>query len=107
MTTNLQDTVDRISKIKDDLRQNVFVERDLEINGMFLAIVANTNILLLGEPGVAKSLLATETLKHIDESKYFEWLLTPFTTPDEIAGNISLKALGEDRYKRNIDNTIN
>lgn len=107
MTSNQKDVVSRISTIEEDLKTHVFVERDLEIHGMFLAIVANTNILFLGEPGVAKSLLATEVLKHINDSKYFEWLLTPFTTPDEIAGNISLKALGEDRYKRNIENTIN
>lgn len=96
----------KIKGIEEFLSTHVFVEREDQIKAMSLALVANTNILMLGDPGVAKSLLATEWIKHISGSNYFEWLLDPYTTPDEICGHISIKNIQEDKLVRNIENSI-
>lgn len=107
LNKNILEAVKKLRLIETELNSQVFVERDLETRGLMLAIVAKTNVLLLGEPGVAKSLLAVEWKNRIKGAKYFEWLLNPFTTPEEIAGHISISSLQKDSYERNIEGTLN
>ena len=77
-----------------------FLERDEVVEGLLCALVAGQHVLLLGPPGTAKSELAHELCRRIDGARYFQWLLTRFTTPEELFGPISLKGLEEDRYVR-------
>ncbi|HYA34731.1 MAG TPA: AAA family ATPase, partial [Candidatus Binataceae bacterium] len=51
-------------------------------------------------PGTAKSMLADELCRRIEGANYFQWLLTKFSTPEEIFGAVSLKGLEEDDYRR-------
>lgn len=107
MKKDIKNAADKMEEIMTILSNDIFVERESEIRGIALALIARTNVLLLGEPGVAKSLLVTAWQKHVKDTKYFEWLLNPFTTPDEIAGHISLKSLEQDSFKRTVSNTVN
>ncbi len=63
-------------------------------------------MLLVGEPGTAKSMLAEELCRRIDGARYFQWLLTRFTTPEELFGAISLAALERDEYRRVTDHKL-
>jgi MoxR-like ATPase len=45
-------------------------------------------------------MLAREVCERVGEGAYFQWLLTKFTTPEEIFGPISLSALENGRYER-------
>ena len=45
-------------------------------------------------------MLADELCRRIEGADYFQWLLTRFTTPEEIFGAVSLKALEQDDYRR-------
>ncbi len=38
--------------------------------------------------------------RRIDGAAYFQWLLTKFTTPEEVFGAVSLRALENDEYRR-------
>jgi len=84
----------------DEILNNHFVERDAEVRGMMLSVLAKTHILLLGPPGTAKSQLVITWSKLITGAKYFQWLLTKYTTPEEIFGPYSLAALEKDLYLR-------
>lgn len=77
-----------------------FLEREEVVEGMLCALVARQHVLLLGPPGTAKSELAHELCRRVEDARYFQWLLTRFTTPEELFGPISLKSLEQDRYVR-------
>ena len=94
-----------LNEIKLNLEKH-FKERDEEIAGALLSILSGENILFLGPPGTAKSLLALKICESIDGGNFFYYLLTRFTTPDEIFGPLSIKSLQEDEFKRKIDGYI-
>ncbi|WP_160329483.1 AAA family ATPase [Methanofollis ethanolicus] len=83
--------------------QSIFKERDDEIRGALLGIVSGEHVLFLGPPGTAKTYLAYTICKSIEGGTFYYYLLTRFTTPDEIFGPLSLKALEQDEFRRNID----
>ena len=76
-----------------------FPERREVIDGALAAILAGEHVLLLGPPGTAKSALA-RAIAQAFGGTYFERLLTKFSTPEELFGAISLKALEQDRFAR-------
>lgn len=94
----------KIQTVFSSLNQGL-VERDTVLKMALLTVLAGENILLIGPPGTAKSLIArriAEVLAPTDNSSsYFEYLLTKFSTPDEIFGPLSIAALKADCVKRN------
>src|SRR5690242_21416875 len=76
-----------------------FPERTAVIEGALAAVLAGEHVLLLGPPGTAKSALA-RAIAQAFGGIYFERLLTKFSTPEELFGAISLKALEQDRFAR-------
>lgn len=90
---------DRILSVREELN-GITVERTEETHGLITAVLTNLNILFLGPPGVAKSLLASRFIKHIQGGKYFHRLLTAYSTPEELFGPFSMRELKNDRYVR-------
>ena len=101
VSSALQQTVGKINKVVDELNTKAFVERESEIYGVFLGMVAKANILFLGSPGLAKSLIVEMVRRHIVGARYFEHMLTHYTVSEELFGPVSLKALEKDDYTRN------
>lgn len=85
---------------------DAFLERDHIIDGFLSALLSKQHILLLGPPGTAKSALAQTTCEVFDNAGYFSWLLTRFSTPEEVFGPISLSALQQDRFERKTDGKL-
>src|SRR5438445_1812108 len=90
---------EKLKKIREELRQ-AFLERADLIDGALAALLPSHHVLIVGPPGTAKSMLADEMCRRIEGANYFQWLLTRFTTPEEIFGAVSLKALEQDDYRR-------
>jgi MoxR-like ATPase len=78
----------------------MFLERTDIVDGALVAILSANHVLIIGPPGTAKSMLADELCGRIEGADYFQWLLTKFSTPEEIFGAVSLKGLEEDDYRR-------
>jgi MoxR-like ATPase len=90
---------ERLGQVRRELKE-LFIERDDLVDGALVAVLSRQHMLLLGPPGTAKSMLAKEVCRRIGGAAYFEWLLTKFTTPEEIFGPVSLPALEQGRYER-------
>lgn len=104
---------DRIEKLLAILKQGLY-EKDEAIRLALLTAISGESIFFLGAPGCAKSMIARRIVQAFksDEKeglKYFEYLMNQFSTPEDIFGNISLKALngegesGKEEYKRITD----
>ena len=83
-----------------------FKEREAEISGSLLAVLSGENIIFLGPPGTAKTQLAKNMCQSIEGGNFFNYLLTSFSTPEEIFGPLSLKALEEDEFRRKIEGCL-
>src|ERR1700730_13858177 len=75
------------------------IERDDEIDLILTALICNEHLLLVGQPGTAKSLLL-DSLMYWTSGRRFTALLTKFTSPEELFGAISVQGLKEDKYRR-------
>lgn len=83
-----------------------FVERDEVVTGMLVAALAGEHVAMVGSPGTAKSAVANAMCGAIDGADWFAYLLSRFTTPDEILGPFSLRGLQEDRFTRSMSGKL-
>lgn len=95
----MERAIEKLRKIRAGLKAR-YLERDDVIDGAFCALVTGSHLLLIGPPGTAKSQLANDVCRRIEGARYFQWLLTKFTTPEELFGAVSLKGLENDEYRR-------
>ncbi|MFN7840439.1 MAG: AAA family ATPase [Pirellula sp.] len=71
-----------------------FVGKDEIIDLLAVALVARENLFLLGPPGTAKSALVRSIASRID-GRFFDYLLTKFTEPNELFGPFDIRKLRE------------
>jgi MoxR-like ATPase len=101
----MPDSFAKLAAIRDELN-HIFLERGELIDGALCALLSASHVLVIGPPGTAKSMLADELCQRIEGASYFQWLLTKFSTPEEIFGAVSLKGLEQDDYRRVTDNKL-
>ncbi len=95
---------DKLAELKFELAEK-FVQREAEITAVLSGLLSGEPTILVGEVGTAKTALIERLAKMID-ARYFYYLLTRFTEPDEILGVLDINALREGRYVRRTEGKL-
>lgn len=95
--TNIRE---RMSKLLNKMREEI-IDKDESTRLALLCAIAGENIFFMGPPGTAKSMISSRLHKIFKEdTQYFEFLMSKYSSPEEIFGPIKLEGLDRGVYKR-------
>ena len=95
--------LERFKLLLQEMNRGIY-EKNTEISLSLLAALAGESVILLGPPGVAKSMVARQLKTAFRDAQSFEYLMSRFSTPDEIFGPVSiLKLKTSDTYERAVE----
>lgn len=89
-----------LNEIRKELN-NIILEREYHIDVILAALASKEHVFLLGPPGNAKTMLATELAKRFQASSFI-YLMSKESRTEEVFGPFRLTKLKEDVYERNI-----
>jgi MoxR-like ATPase len=82
-----------------------FLDKSEVIRLLLISVVAGEHMILVGPPGTAKSAMVRMFARLID-ARYFEYLLTRFTEPNELFGPVDIRAFREGTYTRKTETML-
>jgi len=82
-----------------------FLDKQEIIRLLLVSAIAGEHMVIIGPPGTAKSAIIRMFARLID-ARYFEYLLTRFTEPNELFGPVDIKEFRDGRYVRRSENML-
>ncbi len=89
--------IGRIVEVRNYLN-STFIGREDVVKGVLAGLISGEPTLLIGPPGTAKTSII-DTMSGLINAKYFYYLLTKFTEPEELLGPIDINALKNGEYR--------
>ena len=98
---------DLARRLQDGARQleAQFLGKEEIIRLLFISALAGEHMVMVGPPGTAKSAIVRAFAQVID-ARFFDYLLTRFTEPNEIFGPVDIQAFRQGTYRRRIDKML-
>ena len=94
---------ERVAQLLQCMNERIYGKEQVVALAL-LSAVAGESVFLLGPPGVAKSMVARQLKTAFREAQSFEYLMSRFSTPDEIFGPVSIQKLKtSDTYERAVE----
>ncbi|MGC9119514.1 MAG: AAA family ATPase [Thermoproteus sp.] len=75
------------------------------IRGLVLGLAAGEHVAVIGPPGIAKS-YAIRALSQLIGAKFYSYLMTKFTTYDELFGPVDVAELARGNFKRRYSDIV-
>src|SRR5580765_7106550 len=100
--------VARVSAAFQDLARQMnahFLDKQEIIRLMVVSAIAGEHMVIIGPPGTAKSAMINMFARLMD-ARYFEYLLTRFTEPNELFGPVDIAAFRTGTYRRVTTNML-
>jgi MoxR-like ATPase len=97
-------TIPRLQQVARSL-EAAFLGKSEVVRLMMIAAIAGEHMVLIGPPGTAKSALIRMFARLVD-ARYYEYLLTRFTEPNEIFGPIDIQAFRSGEYRRRMEGML-
>ena len=94
----------RLQEVARVMEQH-FLDKQEIIRLLLISAIAGEHMVLVGPPGTAKSALVRLFARLVD-AKYFEYLLTRFTEPNELFGPVDIRAFREGVYTRRTETML-
>ncbi len=94
----------RFDAVRRELEQKFLAKEEI-IRLMLVAAVAGEHMVLIGPPGTAKSALIRAFARLMD-ARYFEYLLTRFSEPNELFGPVDIQSFRSGAYRRVVTNML-
>ncbi|OGQ25411.1 MAG: ATPase [Deltaproteobacteria bacterium RBG_16_71_12] len=94
----------RFDAIRRELEQRFLAKEEI-IRLMLISAIAGEHMVLIGPPGTAKSALIRAFARLID-ARYFEYLLTRFSEPNELFGPVDIQSFRAGSYRRVLTNML-
>ncbi len=88
----------RFDAVRRELEQRFLAKEEI-IRLMMVAAIAGEHMVLIGPPGTAKSAVIRAFARLVD-AKYFEYLLTRFSEPNELFGPVDIQSFRAGTYQR-------
>lgn len=105
VTNNLAAAVARIGAAETYLNTQYFEKAEM-VKVALLALSAGEHAAFIGSPGIAKSAVV-RTIRAMISARYFEYLLTRFSEPNEVFGTVKVNTLlADSKYVRNTDDML-
>jgi MoxR-like ATPase len=99
--------IEIVRKIRqtENTLSSCFIGREEEARVAILALTTKQHAVFIGEPGTAKSALILK-LSQLVKARFFYYLLSRYTVPDEIIGAIDPIKYREGKFVRNISGKL-
>jgi MoxR-like ATPase len=103
--TNTEISRQKLLEVEKTLNTLVIGHEDF-IKALMVASVAGEHIVVIGPPGTAKS-YAVRLFAKLVNANFYQYLLTKFTSFDEIFGTVDIISLSKGEFRRNWSRIVN